>query len=150
MRRITLWLFSTVAAVVLLFSYRTSTGTPATAPAVATAPGPTGSAAPGSAAPTSASPGSAETFDGSVVETRWGPVQVRITVAGGRITEVSAPVSPADDPADAGVTKGALPALHEQVLAKQSADIDAVSGATGTSAAYTASLQAALDAANLS
>ncbi|MBU2669108.1 FMN-binding protein [Actinoplanes bogorensis] len=134
MRRITLWMFSTVAALVLLFSYRTSTSTPAAAPEAISAPG--------------ASKGEGQ-FDGSAVPTNWGPVQVRITVADGKVTAVDAPVSPADDPADAGITKGALPSLHEQALAKQSADIDSVSGATFTSAAYKESLQAALDAAQL-
>jgi len=160
MRRITLWLFSTVAALVLLFSYRTSlpASTPASSEVYTAGPAPSGSPSSGGAAPSggaassngAASSGVGGTFDGSVAQTRWGPVQVRITVADGKIVEVEAPVSPADDPADAGVTKGALPGLREQVLAAQSAEIDAVSGATFTSAAYKESLQAALDAANLS
>ncbi|MBL7258709.1 FMN-binding protein [Paractinoplanes lichenicola] len=142
MRRITLWAFSTVAALVLLFSYRTSTNSPVSTPeAVATA-GPAPSGSPNAE-------GDGGTFDGSSVPTNWGPVQVRITVADGKITQVEAPVSPADDPADAGVTKGALPSLYEQTLAEQSADIDSVSGATFTSAAYKESLQAALDSAQL-
>ncbi|XVV08480.1 FMN-binding protein [Actinoplanes sp. CA-131856] len=141
MRRITLWLFSTVAAIVLLFSYRTSTNTPAT-PAAAEAP-----LSEPSAAGTPAS-GSKE-YDGSSVQTQWGPLQVHITVANGKITEITAPTSPADNPADAGVTAGALPQLREQVLAAQSASIDGVSGATFTSEAYKQSLQAALDAAQL-
>jgi uncharacterized protein with FMN-binding domain len=147
MRRISLWLFSTVAAVVLLFSYRTSTNTPAT-PAAAEVPtaGPSSGTSPSSG--TGGDVGAKE-YDGSSVPTRWGPVQVRITVAGGRITEVAAPTSPADDPADAGITKGALPTLREQVLTAQSAAIDGVSGATFTSEAYKQSLQAALDAAHL-
>ncbi|SNY74984.1 FMN-binding protein [Paractinoplanes atraurantiacus] len=137
MRRITLWAFSTIAALVLLFSYRTSTNTPAT-PAAAEAP---------LSEPTAAGGGKA--YDGSSVQTQWGPLQVHITVAGGRITEITAPTSPADNPADAGVTAGALPQLREQVLAAQSASIDGVSGATFTSEAYKQSLQAALDAAHL-
>ncbi|MBM2619568.1 FMN-binding protein [Actinoplanes sp. LDG1-06] len=142
MRRITLWAFSTVAALVLLFSYRTSTNTPAATTEAVHTTGPAPSGRPDA-------DGRGGTFDGSSVATNWGPVQVRITVADGRITQVETPVSPADDPADAGVTKGALPTLHEQTLAKQSADIDSVSGATFTSAAYKESLQAALDAAQV-
>ncbi|GAA0470205.1 FMN-binding protein [Paractinoplanes deccanensis] len=155
MRRITLWLFSTVAAVVLLFSYRTSTNSPAT-PAAAEAPLPEPAAA-GSTPPSSAAAGSGsgkasagpKEYDGSSVQTQWGPLQVRITVADGKITDIAAPTSPADNPADAGVTAGALPQLREQVLAAQSASIDGVSGATFTSEAYKQSLQAALDAAKI-
>ncbi|MEU8820513.1 FMN-binding protein [Actinoplanes sp. NPDC048796] len=154
MRRITLWAFSTVAALVLLFSYRTSTNTPAT-PAAAEAPLSEPSAA-GSTPPSAGPSGSASAstsksgpleYDGSSVQTQWGPLQVHITVAEGKITEITAPTSPADNPADAGVTAGALPQLREQVLAAQSASIDGVSGATFTSEAYKQSLQAALDAA---
>ncbi|XVU29812.1 FMN-binding protein [Actinoplanes sp. CA-054009] len=171
MRRITLWAFSTVAALVLLFSYRTSTNTPAT-PAAAEAPLPeptaagsapeSGAASPapssgssGSSGSSAASAGSSEAaggpkeYDGSSVQTQWGPLQVHITVADGKITEITAPTSPADNPADAGVTAGALPQLREQVLAAQSAAIDGVSGATFTSEAYKQSLQAALDAARI-
>jgi FMN-binding domain len=43
------------------------------------------------------------------------------------------------------ISSGAEPALRESALAKQSAAIDAVSGATITSASYEASLQSALD-----
>ncbi|MFF5078207.1 FMN-binding protein [Actinoplanes sp. NPDC000266] len=140
MRRITLWAFSTIAALVLLFSYRTSTNTPAT-PAAAEAPLSEPTATGGTS-------GSKE-YDGSSVQTQWGPLQVHITVANGKITEITAPTSPADNPADAGVTAGALPQLREQVLAAQSASIDGVSGATFTSEAYKQSLQAALDAAHI-
>ncbi|MEV4351242.1 FMN-binding protein [Actinoplanes sp. NPDC049596] len=150
MRRITLWLFSTVAAVVLLFSYRTSTNSPAT-PAAAEAPigDPTAAGSAPTSAGTESESNAPKEYDGSSVQTQWGPLQVRITVANGRITEVTAPASPADNPADAGVTAGALPQLREQVLAAQSATIDGVSGATFTSEAYRQSLQAALDAAHL-
>jgi uncharacterized protein with FMN-binding domain len=134
MRRITVWLLSTVAAVVLLFSYRTSTmgtGTPAAAPAAG--PAPAGGA----------------TFQGSVAQTRWGPVQVSITVAGGRIVGVSVPTYPNGNGRDREINAYALPALTKATLAAQSADIDTVSGATVTSEGYKESLQSALDAAHL-
>ncbi|WP_199509651.1 FMN-binding protein [Nucisporomicrobium flavum] len=155
MRRITLWLFSTVAALVLLVSYRTSTNGAAAATPVAEAPlttateppvaSPAPSAAPPSAAPSSA----ARTYTGSVAQTRWGPVQVTITVSGGRITEVAVPVYPNGNHRDQEINAYALPVLRQETLAAQGAAIDTVSGATVTSDGYVESLQAALDAAHL-
>ncbi|AGL15557.1 FMN-binding protein [Actinoplanes sp. N902-109] len=158
MRRITLWLFSTVAALVLLFSYRTSTGDTATAStvAVAAAPLPTATPTPTpspSSTSSSAAAGSAtktKSYPGSVAQTRWGPVQVSITVANGRITDVQVPTYPNGNGRDVEINASALPVLQQETLAAQSADIDTVSGATVTSDGYIESLQAALDAAHLS
>ena len=141
MRRITVWLFSTVAALVLLFSYRTSTGGTATPVAAAAAPAPT---------PTATSSGGGKTYAGSVAQTRWGPVQVTITVAGGKITDVAVPTYPNGNGRDQEINAYALPVLRQETLAAQGADIDTVSGATVTSDGYLESLQAALDAAHLS
>ncbi len=157
MRRITLWLFSTVAALVLLFSYRTSTnsGDTGTATAVAAAPAPTGTTGSGDGTSSSGdSSGSgtsgSKTYTGSVAQTRWGPVQVTITVSGGKITDVAVPTYPNGNHRDQEINAYALPALTQETLSKQSADIDTVSGATVTSDGYKESLQAALDAAHLS
>jgi uncharacterized protein with FMN-binding domain len=134
MRRITLWLLSTLAAVVLLFSYRTSLG----------------AAAPANTTPTTTSAGGGTTYKGSVASTRWGDVQVSITVAGGRITAVIVPVYPSSNGRDQQINARALPILTRETIAAQSADIDTVSGATVTSDGYRESLQAAIDAAHLS
>ena len=142
MRRITLWMFSTVAALVLLFSYRTSLGSAGGTTAVAAAPQVQGS-------DSSGSPGRAKTYDGSVAQTRWGPVQVTITVSGGKITDVAVPAYPSENGRDVEINARALPVLRQETLDKQSADIDAVSGATVTSDGYKESLQSALDAAHL-
>ncbi|BCJ40290.1 FMN-binding protein [Actinoplanes ianthinogenes] len=133
MRRITLWMLSTVAVLVLLFSYRTSTN----------------SAAPAAAA-VAATTGGGKTYTGSAVSTRWGDVQVAITVADGRITSVSVPVYPNENGRDQQINARAIPALVQETLDAQSADIDTVSGATVTSDGYLQSLQSALDAAHLS
>jgi uncharacterized protein with FMN-binding domain len=129
-------MLATLAAVVLLFSYRTSLG-----PA---APKPT--AAP-KAAP---KPADGTTYQGSVAPTRWGDVQVIITVADGRITAVSVPVYPNANHHDRQVNARALPVLTRETLAAQGVDIDTVTGATVTSGGYKESLQAAIDAAHLS
>jgi uncharacterized protein with FMN-binding domain len=143
MRRITLWLFSTVAAVVLLFTYRTSTDSTATAAAPAIAP-----TTPSSPTPQPAT--GAKTYNGSVAPTRWGDVQVSITVAGGKITDVAVPTYPNGNGRDQEINAYALPVLRQETLTAQSAHIDTVSGATVTSDGYLQSLQAALDAAHLS
>ncbi|WP_433615827.1 FMN-binding protein [Dactylosporangium sp. CA-139114] len=135
MRRIVLWLASTAVALVFLFSYRPSSGG---APAGVTTP-----AGPGTAA------GSGKTYDGSTASTRWGPVQVRITVEGGRITDVEAVTYPTANRRDQQINAYALPRLRTEALQAQSADIDSVSGATVTSEGYKTSLQAALDAAGI-
>jgi uncharacterized protein with FMN-binding domain len=83
------------------------------------------------------------------VQTRWGPVQVRVTVAGGRITDVTAVTYPQDNPRDQQINSSALPELRSEALRAQGADIDTVSGATYTSDGYRESLQSALDAAGL-
>ena len=157
-RRITFWIMSTVAALVLLFSYRTSTGgtAPATVTSVAQAPGivdapPASPPASPSAVPGSPGPAASTqvtTVNGSVAQTRWGAVQVQVMIAGGRITDVVALQYPQDNSRDAEINSYALPALHDEVLAAQSAQVDAISGATVTSDGYLGSLQAALDTAH--
>jgi uncharacterized protein with FMN-binding domain len=85
-----------------------------------------------------------------VAQTRWGPVQVSITVANGKITAVTVPVYPNGNGRDQEINAYALPVLQQETLTAQSADIDSVSGATVTTDGYKESLQAALDAAHVS
>jgi uncharacterized protein with FMN-binding domain len=74
---------------------------------------------------------------------------VQITVKNGKVTDVQAVVYPANNGRDEEINAYALPVLHDEVLKAQSAQIDAVGGATVTSDGYISSLQSALDAANL-
>jgi uncharacterized protein with FMN-binding domain len=158
MRRITLWLFSTVAALVLLFSYRTSTNSTGTTDTAAAAPAPViAPTTPStSSAPTTPSTSSAptatgtKTYSGSVAPTRWGDVQVTITVTAGKITDVAVPTYPNGNGRDQEINAYALPTLRQETLTAQSAHINTVSGATVTSDGYLQSLQSALDAAHLS
>jgi uncharacterized protein with FMN-binding domain len=76
-------------------------------------------------------------------------VQVQITVADGKITAVDVPVYPSNNPRDQEINSYALPALVQETLDRQSANIDMVSGATVTSDGYLQSLQSALDRAGL-
>ncbi|OXS31287.1 FMN-binding protein [Streptomyces sp. XY006] len=86
------------------------------------------------------------TFTGSVAQTEYGPVQVRITVAGGKITKAEAVQAPKGGRSDQ-ITSSSVPRLNQAAVATGTAQIDSVSGATYTSAGYKKSLQSALDQA---
>jgi uncharacterized protein with FMN-binding domain len=147
MRRIVIWLASTVTIVVLLFGYHTSTNktSPAATTSGASTP-PTSSSSNSSTAPPSSK---ITTYTGSVAQTRWGPVQVKITVQGGKITKVMVLQQPNGNPRDAEINSQALPILIDETVQAQSANIDMVSGATVTSDGYVRSLRAALDEAGI-
>ncbi|PKW25822.1 FMN-binding protein [Phycicoccus duodecadis] len=182
MRRITTWVLSTVSALVLLFSYHTSTNAAGTTSIVAaggtaangTSPGAAGgtgsTATPGTAPPDTTGTGStatpstpstssgssgssgssaAKTYTGDAVDTRYGPVQVAITVAGGKVTRSVVTQVPWNGRQDQEINSYAVPVLNGEVVAAQSAGIDMVSGATFTSDGYIRSLQSALDQAHL-
>jgi uncharacterized protein with FMN-binding domain len=98
---------------------------------------------------TSGSAATAGTYKGSVVQTRFGAVQVQITVSAGKISEVTALQLTDDDRKSIQISNRAAPLLRTEVLSAQSASVKTISGATVTSNAYLSSLQAAIDAANL-
>ncbi|MBQ0829756.1 FMN-binding protein, partial [Streptomyces tagetis] len=98
------------------------------------------------AAQTPAAPADARTLTGAVAQTQYGPVQVRVTVSGGKITAADAVQAPKGGQSDQ-ITANAVPRLNQAAVAAGTADIDAVSGATYTSAGYKQSLQSALDQA---
>ncbi|MGE0879114.1 MAG: FMN-binding protein [Acidimicrobiia bacterium] len=87
------------------------------------------------------------TYTGGTYTNRWGPVQVQITVAGGRITAVTALQVPNSNSKDVSINNRAVPILVQSTLTAQSANISSVSGATYTSGSYKQSLQSAIDAA---
>ncbi|MFF1884126.1 FMN-binding protein [Pseudarthrobacter sp. NPDC058196] len=89
------------------------------------------------------------TYKGTAVQTRFGPVQVQITVANGKITDVTALQLTNTDGKSIQISNRAAPLLRSEALAAQSASIKTISGATVTSSAYLTSLQAAIDAAHL-
>ncbi|MCX4907493.1 FMN-binding protein [Streptomyces sp. NBC_00878] len=144
LRRIVLAGAATVSGMVLLLSLKPHT-TP-TAAGVATAPAPSSSSS-----GTSGSSGSAtgtRTLTGDSVQTRYGPVQVRVTLKNGKLTDVTAIIYPQENPRDQQINAYAIPQLTREALTTQSADIDTVSGATYTSEGYRQSLQSALDSAS--
>jgi len=163
MRRIVTAILSTVSTLVLIFGYHTSTNnTAAAAGPVMQQPAPPGSSPPsrssskkGSATPKPGAgskaqqPTTAATYTGNVADTQWGPVQVRITVQGHKITRAQALQYPQGTSTDAQINGAALPVLDQEVVQQQAAAIDTVSGATVTSDGYLQSLQSAIDQAHL-
>ncbi|MFJ2161826.1 FMN-binding protein [Streptomyces sp. NPDC087856] len=147
LRRIVLASAVTASGLVMLLALK-----PHTAPAAAVAPAPAASSSSGANSGTGSGGSTAtgtRTVTGETAQTRWGPVQVKITLTNGRITDVSAVQSPSDNPRDQEINSYALPELRREVLTAQSAKIDTVSGATYTSDGYRQSLQSALDSAGL-
>ncbi|MEV0906608.1 FMN-binding protein [Streptomyces hokutonensis] len=151
LRRIVLASAVTASGLVMLLALKPHT-TPEIAVAPAPAPTSSSSASAGSGSSSSSSGSTTtgtKTVTGDTVQTRWGPVQVKITVKNGKITDVTALQSPSDNPRDQEINSYALPQLKSEALAAQSAKIDTVSGATYTSDGYRQSLQSALDSAGL-
>jgi uncharacterized protein with FMN-binding domain len=123
----------------------TRPATPAKTTAAATHP----AKAPSSSAPPKAPPSTAPAkpsgnFTGPSENTQYGPVQVQLTVANGKITAANDVQQPEDS-----IAANAVSQLNSEVLTAQSANIQAVSGATYTSNGYIASLQQAVDQAGL-
>ncbi len=83
---------------------------------------------------------------GNVTQTQYGPVQVRLTLSGSKITKSAAVQAPKGGLSDQK-TAMAVPGLDQEAVRAQSANIDAVSGATHTSTGYTKPPQSALDKA---
>jgi uncharacterized protein with FMN-binding domain len=169
MRRVILAIASTAVVLGLLLSFKSHTQTPALVPAAlgpgpgtvsgspstgtATAPASGSSATPTAGATTDATSGStsagARTITGDAVLTIYGPVQVKITVADGKVTAAAAIEYPDGTPRDYQINSFAIPQLQQETVGVSSPNIDAVSGATYTSQGYIGSLQSALDKAGL-
>ncbi|MER6398178.1 FMN-binding protein [Kitasatospora sp. NPDC001603] len=167
MRRAVLASTVTAAGVVLLLSLKPhGSASPGAAPVIGSDPGGTASAAPvtpgasssggsssgGSSPSAAAGAGNASgtrVVTGNAVDTRYGPVQVRITLSGGRITKAEVVQYPSESRRDLEINQFALPRLNQEAVSAQSARVDAVAGATYTSEGYQRSLQSALDQAGV-
>jgi len=93
----------------------------------------------------SASASATKVVTGTAVDTRYGPVQVKVTFSGTTITAVDTVQAPNGNGRDQEINQQALPILQQEVLSAQSANIDTVSGATYTSEGYIQSVQSAID-----
>lgn len=145
MRRVLFAIGATVAGLVALLSYKSHTGLPnipvATGASVAAAPGHSASAAPGGNDPAPV------VLTGKVYRTKFGPVQVQVTMVNHRIVKVKV-LQLTDLGSVSGLIDAhAIPVLNKETITAQSAKIDMVSHATYTSTGYIGSLQSALDQA---
>ena len=89
----------------------------------------------------------AKVLTGAVDNTPYGPMQVQVTMEGRKITDVKVLQETNTGSLSQQIDANAVPQLTKETLAAQSARIDAVSGASYTSAGYIKSLQSALDQA---
>jgi len=153
MRRVILAATATIAGLVALLSFKSH------APTLAAATGTTGGSPTSSSSSSSSSvPGEfptgsvagkltagQSTLLGHVANTVYGPVQIQLVVQDKKIVKVAILEQPTNTIHDIQIGEFAFPRLISETLTAQNAKIDAVSGASYTSAGYIASLQSALD-----
>ena len=143
MRRFLIALTGTIAGLAALFSFR-STGSTAGATAMGSSSSSSSSSA-AAAGKTAVAGG--KTVTGAAESSPYGTTQVAVVLKGKKIVAVNV-VSHTDDGSMSQMIDGnAIPQLTKEALAAQSAKIDAVTGASYTSAGYIKSLQSALDKA---
>lgn len=165
LRRAVLIVTGTAAAVASALAYNppqlSQVATSSEPAKTTTAPTPSNSAPPTSNAPalpkksttpsptpTSKSPSG--NFTGDQVQTRWGPVQVQITVSNGVISAATALAYPSGDRRSLSISQQAIPYLIEQTLGVVKAnDVMGVSGASYTSNGWRSSLQSAIKKAGI-
>ncbi|MCW3015056.1 MAG: FMN-binding protein [Solirubrobacterales bacterium] len=159
MRRAPIVLTSTIVGLAAVLGFKPRAPSLPTAPASSTTASPTTASPSGSSSKASSSSSKAsgssskasssgtKTVTGDAIATQYGNAQVRVTISGGKITNVEALQLQGNDPKSVQISGTAEPYLRQSALTKQSAQIDAVSGATFTSASYAQSLQSALDKA---
>jgi uncharacterized protein with FMN-binding domain len=124
-------------------------GSAATGPSTSATTGQPATGGSSSTAATTSTATNDGTYTGDSVSTRFGDVQVQVTVSGGALTDVTALQLTDHDGKSVQISNRAAPILRSEVLQAGSANVDTVSGATYTSDAYLTSLQSALDRAGL-
>jgi FMN-binding domain len=165
MRRVILAVTGTIAGLVALLSFKSHVPS---SPLAATAGGSGGASSSGASPSASASskgggqteiipgafpqgsiaknlPAGETAVDGKVANTAYGPVQIQLIKRSGKIVKVAVLVQPTRTLHDVQIGEFAFPKLISETLTAQDAKIDAVSGASYTSAGYIQSLQSALD-----
>jgi uncharacterized protein with FMN-binding domain len=159
MRRVILAVTGTIAGLVALLSFKSHV------PSVPVAATTGGSGASSSSSSSSSSGGQTTTVpgefpqgslasklspgetavDGQAANTAYGPVQIQLIERNTKIVKVAVLVQPANTLHDIQIGAFAFPKLISETLTAQNGKIDAVSGASYTSAGYIQSLQSALD-----
>ena len=157
MRRVILAVTGTIAGLVALLSFKshvpsapvaaTTGGTGGTSSSSASGGGQT-EVVPGAFPQGSIArnlPAGETAVEGKVASTAYGPVQIQLIKRASKIVKVAVLVQPTNTLHDVQIGEFAFPKLISETLAAQNGKIDAVSGATYTSAGYVQSLQSALD-----
>jgi uncharacterized protein with FMN-binding domain len=155
MRRVVLAVTGTIAGLVALLSFKSHSPTVPVAATTGTVGGSSSSSSstssssrtiPGEFQSVAGALTAGETeITGKVANTVYGPVQVELVVKSGKIVKVAILEQPTNTIHDIQIGEFAFPKLISETLAAQNAKIDAVSGASYTSAGYIASLQSAVD-----
>jgi uncharacterized protein with FMN-binding domain len=139
MKRAPVVLTATAAGLAATLGFHAHSRAPATTASAA-------SAAPAKSSSSSSS-ASSKSATGSAISTQYGPIQLKVTISGGKIANIEAVQVPSNDPKSSQINSYAVPQLTQSALSKQNGQVDAVSGATYTSAGYQTALQSALDQA---
>ena len=158
MRRVILAVTGTIAGLVALLSFKSHVPSVPVAATTGGSGGSSSSSSSSSGGQTTTVPGefpqgslagklpAGETVvDGEAANTAYGPVQIQLIERSTKIVKVAVLVQPANTLHDIQIGAFAFPKLISETLSAQNGKIDAVSGASYTSAGYIQSLQSALD-----
>ena len=159
MRRVILSIVGTVAGLVALLSFKSHLpSVPSASAATSGSAGASSAGSPASSASSSTVPGefpqgslagklaAGETaVNGKVATTVYGPVQIQLIMQNRKIVKVAVLQQPQNTIRDIQIGEFAFPKLISETLTAQDAKVDAVSGASYTSAGYIKSLQSAVD-----
>ena len=156
MRRVILAVTGTIAGLVALLSFKAHVPTVPVAATSGTGGGSSTSSSSSSSSSSGTIPGEFQsvagtltagetTITGKVANTVYGPVQLELVVKSHKIVKVAVLEQPTNTIHDIQIGEFAFPKLISETLTTQNAKVDAVSGASYTSAGYISSLQSAVD-----
>jgi hypothetical protein len=151
MRRVILAVTGTIAGLVALLSFKSHDPVVPVASTSGTSSGSSTSSSSGTTVPgefrseVGTLTAGETTITGHVANTVYGPVQVELVVKNSKIVKVAVLQQPVNTIHDIQIGQFAFPKLISETLTAQDAKIDAVSGASYTSAGYISSLQSAVD-----
>lgn len=88
------------------------------------------------------------TYTSSVADAFYGPLQIKVTIASGKISDVQFLQFPNDRPTSVEINTAAVPVLKQEAISSQKANVDIVSGATQTSEAFQVAMKEVLGKAS--
>ena len=156
MRRVILAVTGTIAGLVALLSFKAHVPTVPVAATSGTGGSSTSSSSSSASSSSRTIPGEFQsvagtltagetTITGKVANTVYGPVQLELVVKSHKIVKVAVLEQPTNTIHDIQIGEFAFPKLISETLSAQNAKVDAVSGASYTSAGDISSLQSAVD-----